>query len=168
MGLGVKAGMLLLVPAMLGSMQYFHGTRMLLLSVFLILLYQAVIAAPFLLSETSWKEYRIRSKLTGAGRYGIQGSEPFWDYLAARQFLSITFTWVPHDVYYNKRALADKCQVFLRLFNIWFFFIRKNCFPQCFRNLWNTFSCSKDKQPTGVATHQDRRLLLELLIVQYM
>jgi hypothetical protein len=44
--------------------------------------------------ETTISDYLIRSKLTGAGRQGIDGSEEKWDFLAADYDNSMLFTWV--------------------------------------------------------------------------
>ena len=87
-------------------------------------------------------DYIQRSKLTGAGRNGIAGAEEFWDYLAAEQFKSILWTWIPNEIYMTKELFSDRVKMAMIFFNIWNFFIRQNCFPRCWSNLMITF----DKQ----------------------
>lgn len=84
-------------------------------------------------------DYIERSKLTGAGRNGIAGAEEYWDYLAAVQVLSILWTWIPEDIYFNKELFSDRVKLAMVIFNIWNFFVRQNCFPRCWTNLINTF-----------------------------
>ena len=64
----VKAGTLLMLPAYLGSCQYFYGTRTLLVCTAIIISFQIVIALPFVLGESSVMDYIVRSKLLGHGR----------------------------------------------------------------------------------------------------
>ena len=51
MAYGLKAGALLLFPPMLGSIQYYHGTIKLLLSIAAIVVFQIVIALPIVLHK---------------------------------------------------------------------------------------------------------------------
>lgn len=84
LGLSVKAGLLLLIPGFLGSIQMNHGTIKLIMCILLIIGFQVVIALPFcLFGESTVADYIHRSKLTGAGRNGVAGAAAFWDYLAA-------------------------------------------------------------------------------------
>ena len=71
MAYGMKAGALLLIPAMLGSIQYNHGIVKLIQCTVFLVLFQVIIALPFLIGDGDPKDYLIRSKLTGAGRNGI-------------------------------------------------------------------------------------------------
>lgn len=48
-----------------------------------------MVALPFVLTESTVEDYIIRSKLTGAGRNGINDAPEFWDYLAADYDLTI-------------------------------------------------------------------------------
>jgi len=63
--LSIKAGVLLLMPAFLGQMQYNFGTVNLIKSIIIILAVQVIVALPFLLGETSIAIYLEKSKLTG-------------------------------------------------------------------------------------------------------
>jgi hypothetical protein len=54
------------------------------------------------MGNSTLHDYIERSKLTGAGRNGILGAAEFWNYLAAHQDLSILWTWIPQDLYFNK------------------------------------------------------------------
>lgn len=74
MALSVKAGVILLIPALLGQVQYNHGTIMLLTCLAVIIGFQIVTALPFILGNSTVGDYIQRSKLTGAGRNGIAGA----------------------------------------------------------------------------------------------
>jgi hypothetical protein len=76
-------GVILLLPGFLGSIQYNHGTIMLVKSLFTIVGFQVLIALPFVLGDSSVADYLTRSKLTGAGRNGVGGAEAYFDYVAA-------------------------------------------------------------------------------------
>lgn len=103
-----------------------------------------MIATPFcLFGETTVADYIHRSKLTGAGRNGVAGAAAFWDYLAAHQELSIFWTFIPSDVYFNKEAFSDKVKIGMVVANIWHFFIRKGALVPCFQNLFATFDSKK-------------------------
>ena len=127
MGLGVKAGVLLLIPGFLGSIQYNHGTITLIKAIVFIIVYQIVIALPFVLGNSTVYDYIQRSKLTGAGRDGIAGAAMFWDYLAAHQDLSILWTFIPNEIYFVKELFSDRVKMAMLFCNIWNFFIRQNC-----------------------------------------
>ena len=54
MGLGLKAGVMLMLPSYLGSIQYGYGTLTLFKCIFVIIILQAMLALPFITSgETS-------------------------------------------------------------------------------------------------------------------
>ena len=89
MALGVKAGIILIIPSLLGSIMYNHGLKMLLICVTIIVSFQALIALPFVLGETSVKDYLDKSKLSGAGRNGFANAPEIYDYLAAGHELTI-------------------------------------------------------------------------------
>lgn len=65
MALGIKAGVILIIPALLGSVMYNHGLFKLILSILVIIGFQVVIALPFLMGETTIHDYLERSKFTG-------------------------------------------------------------------------------------------------------
>jgi hypothetical protein len=110
-------------------MQYNYGTINLLKSVSLIAAVQIVVALPFVMGDTSIKDYLHRSKLTGAGRNGVAGAPEYWDYLASHQGLSVLWTFIPHDVYFTKHLFSDRVKATMLLLNVWHFFIRKWCLP---------------------------------------
>lgn len=138
LGLSVKAGVLLLLPAFLGQMQYNYGTVNLIKSIALILAFQVLVAAPFIapLGETSVADYLVKSKLTGAGRNGFAGALPHWDYLAAHVELTVFWSWVDPGCYFDKECFADRVKMCIVLLNVYHFFIRKWCTIQCFKNLF--------------------------------
>lgn len=164
MAYGTKAGALLLIPGMLGLIQLNYGTFKLILSTAFLLGFQVLIALPFLLTETTIKDYIIRSKLTGAGRNGIQKSNPLYDTLAANRDLTIFWGFLPFEAYYSPSGLGFYSKLAIPLVNLWYFFIRKNYFLLCVNNLLNTF---KETLP-GVDTHMKRRRTIEVLLILYM
>lgn len=68
MALGVKAGIILILPSLLGSIMYNHGLKMLIICTACIVSFQVLIALPFVLTDTKIKHYLDKSKLSGAGR----------------------------------------------------------------------------------------------------
>jgi hypothetical protein len=165
LGLSVKAGVILLIPAFLGSIQMFHGTFTLLKCITLIVGFQVVIALPFCLGESTVADYIHRSKLTGAGRNGVAGAAAFWDYLAAHQSLSIFWTFIPEETYFHKEAFSDKVKVGMMVCNIWHFFVRKWAIAPCFENLFATFD---SKKTYGLKTPEQVRNMLEILLIGYI
>lgn len=85
---------------------------------------------PFVLGDSTVADYIHRSKLTGAGRNGVAGAAPFWDYLAAHQDLSITWTFIPHDMYFHEPHFATPVKITMLVCNVWNFFVRKKLFPK--------------------------------------
>lgn len=86
-------------------------------------------ALPFLLGETSVADYLERSKLTGAGRNGIAGAAPFWDYLASEWSYTIFWSWINEDTFYDKALFSDRVKLCILVANVWHFFFRKWCWP---------------------------------------
>ena len=124
MAYGLKAGALLIIPAMLSVIHYNYGTIKLIVCVAFMVGFQVLIALPFLLGETTVADYLHRSKLTGAGRNGVQGSAAFWDYLAAHQELSIFWTFLDNESYFNKDILSKRVKMAIPLVNVWFSFVQ--------------------------------------------
>lgn len=130
--IGIKAGAILLLPAFLGTIQYRFGIAYLITSMAIILALQVAFAAPFLEyfgGKTSFETYLKFSKLLGGdadnthakGKGAVYEFSIYWKFLSEKTYNS------PEFIVYTTRAI-----VFL---NIWQFFVRKNAFPQCIRNL---------------------------------
>ena len=109
--------------------------------------------------------YIHRSKLTGAGRDGIAGAAEFWNYLAAHRDLSIFWTFISEETYFNKEAFADKLKIGMVLVNIYHFFFRKMCLIPCLTNLFRTFDTTT---PMGIFTQASLKKTLEILLLGYM
>jgi len=92
------------------------------------------------MGETSVEDYIVRSKLTGAGRKGASNSLEHWDYLAADKPLSIFWTFLSWDCYYDRTCMADPVKIGILVVNVYHFFVRKWCLPQCLNNLFKTFN----------------------------
>jgi len=82
----------------------------------------------------------VRSKLTGAGRNGAANAEEHWDYLAADKELSLFWTFLSEACYYDRTCMADPVKIAILVINVYHFFVRKWCLPQCLTNLFKTFS----------------------------
>ena len=133
LAMSLKAGALLLLPALLGHIHYQHGLGTLLASVLLIVSFQIVISLPFTLTDTNYKDYLVRTKFTGAGR--VTPSEPFWDFVASRYDHSIFWTFIPQECYESWPCLPQKLRIAMFGLNIYHFFFRKWCLPRCLGNL---------------------------------
>ena len=85
-----------------------------------------LIALPFVMGDSTIEDYIHRSKLTGAGRNGIAGAAKFWDFLAAHKDLSILWTFLPDDIYFDQdgEPFSKKCKAGMLFCNIWYFFVR--------------------------------------------
>lgn len=53
LGLSIKAGAILLVPSFFGWVQYQHGTKTLILAIFVFVSFQLIIAAPIYLDPVA-------------------------------------------------------------------------------------------------------------------
>lgn len=135
--LSVKIGPILILPSMLGLIQYHYGTLTLLKCISLIIGFQIVISLPFVLTDTTVKDYIERSKFTGGGR-DVPG-EWHYRFMAASHGSTIFWGFIPESCYQDWPCLALKLRVGLLALNVYYFFIRRWCFPQCFSNLLNTF-----------------------------
>lgn len=169
---GLKAGAVLLIPALLGIIQYNYGTIKLIMSIVFLVAFQAVIALPFVLSaepdnRTDAADYLTRSKLLGASGAGILGRPATTGYLASGYGQTIFWQFVSDEVYADKARLADRLMIGQLVANTWFFFVRKNCFPQCLTNLFATLGCSEGKTD-GVKSLSQLRTTVDVLVVQWM
>lgn len=127
MALGVKAGIILIMPSLLGSIMYNHGLKMLIICTAVIVSFQVLIALPFVLGETSVKDYLDKSKLSGAGRNGFAGAPYYYDYLAAAHDLTIFWQFIPEPCYHSYECLARWLRLGILTVNVYHFFIRKSC-----------------------------------------
>ena len=160
MAYGVKAGAILMIPGILGSVQYNHGTLKTITCLIIIVGMQVLFAAPFIFSgETTVKDYMQRSKLGGQGSAGILGRPESDNWLAAKYLNTIFWTFIDQDLY-EQKWFADGLKACMLLANVWFFFITKRCFNQCFYNLMHW----RDDDPKK----QSVRLTVEVLVIQYM
>lgn len=127
LGLSIKAGLYLLMPAFLGSIHFNHGTKVLITSLALIVGFQILVALPFVLGETNVKDYLSRSKLTMEGRNEFAGAHKFFDFLAASQ--SVTIMWneatISNQCYYDESCFANRVKLMIVFMNIYHFFFRK-------------------------------------------
>ena len=132
-----------------------HGTIKLITCIAIIIGFQVLIALPFSLFDES-------SVVSGAGRIGVAGDATFSNYLVG---LSIFWTFIPEEVYFNKEAFSDKVKIGMVAANIWHFFFRKWALVPCFQNLFATFDF---KKTYGITTHEQLRKTLEILLIGYI
>lgn len=165
MSLGLKAGVILIMPMVLGSIMYNNGLYKLVFSVLFMIAFQIVIALPFITTDTPLMVYLSRAKFTGAGRDGMAGAAKIYDFVTSAYYLTIFWSWVPKEFYYDQYCLPLILRIAIPLSNVYYFFIKKNCFYQCWDNLIN-FS-----KPPVMFTIKERdrvRFTLELLIIGYV
>lgn len=123
MGLGLKAGVMLILPSYLGSIQYAYGTVTLFKCIFVIFILQAVLALPFVTSgETSVSEYLFYSRFAGNGRGG-HGPSKLYEHVASAKHLSILWTWLDDETYYSE-WWNNGLKLSILALNIYHFFIR--------------------------------------------
>ena len=165
LALSVKAGVMLVLPALLGSIQFNFGTRTLLKCMTILVGFQILVSLPFILTETTIADYLERSKLTGAGRNGIGFAEPYFDYLAAHQTLTIFWRFVPENFYYDPEGLAKHCKIGIVALNIYHFFIRKGALITCLTNLKDFLTGNQDKP--GVSKLKQLQWTIQTVVIGY-
>mmetsp|Transcript_1806 Transcript_1806/g.2400 ORF Transcript_1806/g.2400 Transcript_1806/m.2400 type:complete len:270 (+) Transcript_1806:2487-3296(+) len=166
LGWSVKAGVILILPAFLGSIQYSHGTITLVKGIAILIGIQVLMAWPFIAGGTTVQEYLKFSQLTASGRRGRFYLPEYWDYLAAIQSLSIFWTFIPTKVYLNRYAFALPLKIILLVVNIWNFFFKHGCWNQCFDNLLSTFK--PGHKHSEVTTPAARKKTVDILLVGYV
>lgn len=70
--------------------------------------------------------------------------------------------FITYDSYYHE-YFCRTLQLLILGQNVWYFFIRRWCWPECVTNLVKTFSGTQPKM-----THKKRMLALELIVVMYL
>ena len=128
---------------------------------------QAFVAAPFL-SDTfcqlfGWKMGAKTSLITYLVKSKFLPTNEKLEMIGALYKNSFWWHFIDETIYYKDAFLA-----FLKLcmlgINIWYFFIRRNCLPQCLFQLANTFSGSIKKK----MTLEDTKFCVELLVIPYI
>lgn len=164
MALGVKAGIILVLPALLGSVMYNHGLKMLLTCVFIIVTYQIIIALPFVLTEhTPVMHYLDLAKFTGKGRDQFANSPHYMNYLAAPPDLTIFWGFIDYETYIDFWSMTVYLKLAIPILNVYHFFIRKNCLWQCLDNLFSL----KDLE-FAISERSKVRKTLEIFLIGYM
>lgn len=141
LAISIKIGALLLLPCLLGWIQYSHGTLTLLASFMTIISLQIIMAAPFLMQTASlsmgWPGanstpymYLIRSKIIPSTLKARR--------LGACQENSVWWNFIDEELY-KKGSWLNFLQMVILSINIYYFFIRRNCLPRCLSQLFNTF-----------------------------
>lgn len=158
---------ILLIPAILCVTLLNHGPVMLLKSSLIMVTFQGVIAAPFLLNGTDVSVYLHRSGLIGSGNGGIQLRPAFYGYLTAPKQESLFWTWISDEKYYDENGLATHCAHAFLLVNVWFFFIRnRNHAAACLHNIVSTLK--GDRQEIKAPSFSQMRHTCEILLIQYV
>jgi hypothetical protein len=134
----MKAGVMLMLPAFLGAVQYAFGTRKLILCLIVIIGFQILVALPFL-GETTVSEYLMRSRFAGGGRNGIGQAVAEMDNVGAHFNHTIFWKFLDEEMYYSK-WWNDGLKVAILVLNVYHFFVRKWCVPRCVGNLLSTFN----------------------------
>ena len=63
-----------------------------MLAISIIVVFQIIIALPFVLTDTSVHDYMVRTKFTGAGR--VTPSPDYWNFVASQYDHSIFWTFI--------------------------------------------------------------------------
>ena len=120
LGLSIKAGALLVVPTLLGSIMYVAGFNALIKAIILILSVQYILAYPFMNTISGWDSYWLDSRLLGHGHGNTSVGASYhhtvyWNFLSEELY---------HDVEHIK-----KLKIAILGLNVYYFFIRQNCVP---------------------------------------
>lgn len=102
---------------------------------------------------THWVDYLKYAKFLGGDKDRQYGSSYEW---------TIYWQIVGSPIYYSWwfPQLLKATMLFI---NVYYFFFRRWCLPQCFTNLFNTFS-----QRSTKLTWSNSRLAFELLLICYI
>lgn len=165
--ISVKAGGVLLLPSFLGWVQYQHGTLKLLTCISIIVGFQVLVAAPFIFDSAAYMmgfkvgaqttpihyiEYAkfIGGKVNDTTHHGAAYSSTiYWQFLTRGE--------------YNSWLFCELLKISQLGVNVYYFFIRRNCLPQCLANLAATF-----RQTPLRFTHETRKLTFELVVVMLL
>jgi hypothetical protein len=105
LGLSVKAGAILLLPAFLGAVQYSFGTKKLVLALAIVVAIQVAVAVPFLEpfgGKTAVGEYLSRCRYAGNGRGMVANVAQEEQSIAAGYDFTIFWSFLPKAWYYNE------------------------------------------------------------------
>jgi len=164
LSLSVKAGAMLLVPSFMGWIHYQYGTFKLICAIALIISFQVLIMLPvsfdpfaqlvgFQAGMTHWYDYLKYAKFLGGDKDRQYGSSYEW-----------TIYWqIVGGKIFKSPWFADMLKKLMVLVNVYYFFIRRGCLPQCFSNLFNTF-----RQTSNKLTWAKQRMAVELLLICYI
>ena len=79
---------------------------------------------PFLMGETTIREYLHRAKFDGSGRNNFAGAPDIFNYMSSHYEHSIFWTFLPKEVYNTKELVSDRLKIGIVCLNIYNFFIR--------------------------------------------
>ena len=124
------------------------------MGIMIIVSLQILFAGPFLLGETTPYDYLVRSKLLGHARNGAGWSPQEYDHLAAVKGLSVFWTFLPDEYYYDyKWGLTLWSKIGIPALNFIFFFVKNNALWDCLINL-DAFLKMKPDQPIKLVAKQ--------------
>lgn len=122
LAMSIKLTAVLIIPAFLGITMANHGVPTLFKSIGIILAFQVIVALPFLLGETSLKDYFLRC---------IKYHDKMFP-LTSTFTGSIFFKYFSYDFYYRKNWGMFQCVRILSLsLTVYHFFIRKRMLKPC-------------------------------------
>lgn len=165
LSLSVKAGAMLLVPSFMGWIQYQYGTKKLITAILLIVVPQIIIMLPisfdpfaqllgFQWGATHWLDYLKYAKFLGGDSDRQYGSDYQW-----------TIYWqIVGGQIYRSNWFAPLLKKLMLGVNVYYFFIRRWCLPQCIMNLLETFS----SKPASNLTQRRSRMAIELMLICYV
>jgi len=87
--------------------------------------------------------------LNAQGRQGDFFPQEWWNWLAAEHPNTVFYHFLPVEIYEGKWSFGQPMKILMVSANIWHFFVKHNCFPQCFSNLIHTFNSKAPGVVTG-------------------
>ena len=121
--ISLKAGGLLLLPTMLGMIQYHYGIKTLMKAIGVIFIWQYLLVGmfyhEFVGGETGMWFYFKLAKFTGNSEVGAAWENNiFWRFLG-------------YENYVNNESFIQNTQMGMLALNVYIFFIHHGCLPKC-------------------------------------
>ena len=170
LSLGIKTGVYAVFPAFLGCVQMQHGSINLILVILIILVFQVISALPIVYRPvgqffgftnyyTPYRWYLFQSQLyPGTQMSGItkrRGANFEW---------SVYWVFLNEKLYNEFVTINNYKRVFM-LYNFCYFFIRRNCFPLCYKNLKMSIL---EQKVNFKCTQRLMNKCLEIILIQYV
>jgi len=127
LGLSIKIGVFLLLPSLLGQLQYRYGVGMLLKFALSVYVIQKVLCIPFMICPD---EYFTSSRIFGHAEWYASKHAAVYEH---------TYYWgfLPKEIY-ESDELISKVRLATMVLNVYVFFVMQNSLYQCLHNLFHS------------------------------